>query len=308
MRGKQRLNLAKGAIAEYLASDSAPQVFKQRDLEKILHERRAEWNLPQNLSRTGFIDYLTEFVGLEKVVLEAESLELHAGTGVTYQPLTRYVAAEATPYEVALSLRPRGYLSHGTAAFLTGLSEDVPGVIYANQEQTPKPPNNRATLTQDSIDRAFRKEARRSRYVYRYGNYRIALLSGKDTERDGVTRIVHMRPGPMPVLEMTGIARTLIDLAVRPIYGGGPRQVIEAYRRGLEKDVQVGQLLAQLRRLDYTYPYHQALGFYLEAAGCETSRLDPLRRMPREFNFYLDHAMDDHVFISDWRIYVPAKL
>ena len=43
-----------------------------------------------------------------------------------------------TNYELALSLRPDSYLSHGSAAFLHGLTDQEPEFIYVNKEQSPK--------------------------------------------------------------------------------------------------------------------------------------------------------------------------
>ena len=39
---------------------------------------------------------------------------------------------------MALSLRPRSYLSHASALVLQGLTEQIPGTIYVNQEQSAK--------------------------------------------------------------------------------------------------------------------------------------------------------------------------
>jgi hypothetical protein len=64
-------------------------------------------------------------------------------------------------------------------------------------------------------------------------------------------------------------------------------------------------LAATLQKLSYTYPYHQAIGFYLERAGYNPAQLDLLRRFPMEFDFYLTHQTKEKEYVKEWRLYVP---
>ena len=80
---------------------------------------------------------------------------------------------------------------------------------------------------------------------------------------------------------MTSLERTLIDATVRPGYAGGVATVLEAYRRASEA-LTVSRLIDTLRKLDYVYPYHQAIGFYMERAGFPTKQLAPLKALGTE--------------------------
>ena len=60
-----------------------------------------------------------------------------------------------------------------------------------------------------------------------------------------------------------------------------------------------------LKKLDFAYPHHQAIGFYLERAGYRASTLDLLRRCPMRFDFYLTHGMAETRFDKTWRVHVP---
>jgi predicted transcriptional regulator of viral defense system len=105
-------------------------------------------------------------------------------------------------------------------------------------------------------------------------------------------------------VRLTNIERTLIDIAVRPIYSGGVFEVQKAFRLSKDK-VSVNALAAMLQKIGFGYPYHQAIGYYLEHAGYKPQSLDLLRRFPMEYDFYLANQMGETEYIKEWRLYVP---
>jgi hypothetical protein len=86
-------------------------------------------------------------------------------------------------FDVALSLRPRSYVSHGSAVFLHGLNDQIPKTVFVNQEQSQKESPTKSSLSQESLDRAFASDRqRRSRMIYEYGEAKITILNGKHTQ------------------------------------------------------------------------------------------------------------------------------
>lgn len=219
-----------------------------------------------------------------------------------YKDVERIVvpALNPTPYHYALSLRGDTYLSHGSAVYLAGLTQQQPMTIYVNKEQSPKPAGQE-TIVQEAIDRAFARPQRRSNYTFRIDDFQIVLVSGKATKNAGVIR------DPEWKLPVTCLERTLIDVAVRPRYAGGVFQVMEAYRNGIEV-VDVDRLITLLDSLAYRYPYHQSIGFYLENAGADESVLYRLRSRGLQFDFYLDYAMANPRYDQSWRVWVPLGI
>src|SRR5216684_7346263 len=200
-------------------------------------------------------------------------------------------------------LSPDRTLSHGTAVSLHGLTDQIPKTIYVNQEQSPKPLPS-GELTQTSIDRAFSNQQRKSAYVLEYEQWRMVLLSGKNTGNLGVIKLA----GPLQEqLDVTNIERTLIDIAVRPVYAGGVFQVLEAYKSARDR-VSVNTLIATLKKLNYVYPYHQIIGFYMQRAGYEEKRYGRLKSLGLNFDFYLTYGVKEPEFDRQWRLHYPKGL
>jgi len=217
-----------------------------------------------------------------------------------YREIVRYTWKKVSPYQLALSIRGSAYLSHGTAVFLRGLTDQIPTTIYVNAEQSPKESGG-LPLTQKNIDLALSRQQRTSNYNFTHEGQRFVLISGKNTARLEVANLT----GPFgEPLDVTKVERTLIDIAVRPYYSGGIYHVLEAYKKAKDR-VSVTTLVATLKKLNYTYPYHQVIGFYMQRAGYEETWYNLLKKMGLTFDFYLTYGMQNREYDSKWRLYFP---
>ena len=288
-----RLQLARAEILAFF--EASPQrVFSHHDIANILGSHREQWRLAQRTSTAEFLNYLLQRTDLRKFQLTGDRPETQ------HRSFQRYVWREASIYAVVLSLRPRSYLSHGTAVFLHGLNDQLPTTVYVNQEQREKPSPTLA-LTQDRLDRAFQNNQRQSSYVLKHGQFRVVLVAGKHTGELEVGSVVSPTNEE---LRATKIERTLIDITVRPAYAGGVYQVLEAFR-GAKDQISVGTLIATLRKLNYVYPYHQAIGFYMQRAEYRREQYERLRSLGLDFDFYLAHGTKDSEYQREWRLYTP---
>jgi hypothetical protein len=272
-------------------NDLPMRILRRSEVELILDDHREEWQLPATMSRDKFIEYLLDHKVFTQVRL-----------AFPYRPEIRYVWGDVSVYELALSLSPNSYLSHYTAMFLHGLTEQSPKTVYVNSEQTEKP-QSELELTQEGIDRAFKGKQRVTKKVAPYKKQTLCVLNGKQTGQLGV---VDFQGADGKTLRVTGIERTLIDIVVRPYYSGGVFEVLKAYRNARES-VSVNKLVATLTNMEYVYPYHQAIGFYLSRADYKEAQLDLLRGLPMRFDFYLSHQMkrDDADYSPEWRLFYP---
>ena len=170
-------------------------------------------------------------------------------------------------------------------------------------EQSIKPASS-ASLTQTAIDRAFASKQRESKLSFTNKDSTVTILSGKNTGRLGVEERQDPVFGPVKV---TNIERTLIDISVRPAYGGGIARILEAYRSARTR-VSVPTIASLLETIGLIYPYAQAIGFMMERAGFAAEQRALLRPLIREFRFYLAHEMKNPAYDETWRIYYPINL
>ncbi len=282
------------------------RVFTAGDLQRLLEELQKANTIPETISARRFTEVMQVEAGLRE-----EEVPSVADTGEKpgpYRAFRRYVIGTASSEELAVSLRPRSYLSHGSALHAHGITEVQKDAVYVNQEQRPKLPA-RGMLTQQAIDRAFSNRARESRYVFENGGTRLVLLAGKHTGNHRVIELPH--DGSDIALPVTDLPRTLVDVTVRPTYAGGPGVVLDAYRHAVSKadpHALVVDLVNTLETLGHVYPYHQAIGFYLEMAGLRSVHLNALQDRGIHYDFYLCNRIETPAYNPNWRVHVPQEL
>jgi predicted transcriptional regulator of viral defense system len=284
--------LQEKSFIEGLFKRTSQKVLTPQELRSVLARKRRNWGL-DSVPKETIIEFLLAETPLRFVTLESKK----------YGSEERYAWGDPSRFEIALSLRPGSYLSHGTAAYLNGLLEVPPSTVHVNKEQSPK--RQRGSLTQEGLDRAFHSRPRQSAMAYtdEHGG-RYVVVAGKNTRNFGVV----VRKGPMGErLRVTRLERTLVDIAVRPVYSGGAAEVLRAYQAARDQ-LSIPRLVNSLRRLRHLYPYHQAIGFYLDRAGYTAQALEPFRQPGLSYDFYLTHGMGERAYSRDWRLYYPRDL
>lgn len=286
---KSSFQIAKKDIVEYFES-KGNNVYDINDISKVLDGNRKFWRLPVSLTSVDFAKLLIKYTKLKPQNFK-----------FVPKNIQRFTWGDVSIVRIASSLEKNAYLSHYTALFLHGLTGQIPKRIYVTHEQPQKAKASKK-LSQADIDDAFHKQIRVSNNVAKYQDMSICLLNGEFSNNLGVITIKDDR-GESNVV--TDIERTLIDVTVRPIYSGGINEVLSAFRKAATK-VSINKLTARLKSLDYIYPYHQAIGFYLEKAGnYRDAQIELLESFNIEYDFYLDHAMGEVEYSKKWRLYYP---
>jgi len=294
---KPRFSVVLPQIIKELKSTNI-SVFDERALNDVFENNKDKWRLPLRMTVKDFISSLIKENFLSYILFEFNGLPKRS----------LFYVGEVSVYEISAAIFPKSYLSHYSAISLWGLSEQIPKTIYITQEQSNSPVKSKpVTLEQENIDKAFGKPQRESETFDTFQDYKLIFLRGKHTKDLGVENF--SKDGINPV-KVTDIERTLIDIAVRPAYSGGVLEVLKAFRLAKEQgNVSVNKLSGYLNRMNFIYPYHQAIGFYLEAAGNYSfSQIDIFRNKPKDFNFYLAYEMQDMAYSEQWKLYYPKGL
>ena len=288
---KTRIQIAKHDIEDYF-DNHVSSILKLTEIQSVLSSNRDFWRLAQRTNTQQFIKFLIENSKLKKLNFP-----------FPYRAEIRYVWGDVPLLEVLLTLKKDAYFSHYTAVRMHGLSEQVSHTVYLNHEQRPQPQNSH--LEQGRIDAAFSRKPRISQNSIELEDMRVCMINGMFTNQLGViSDLVSYNENSKIKVRLTNLERTLIDITVRPAYSGGLFEVQKAFR--LAKDnLSVNTLAAMLQKMKFVYPYHQAIGYYLENSGYKSIQLDLLRRFPMEHDFYLGHNMGETEYVKEWRLHVP---
>lgn len=282
------LHKAKPEIQAFFNSQEIG-VFRPDDLKKTILIKKNAWKLSKSITLKRFIGFL-----LKEHILKLINIKF------PYLNITRYIKHNASILEISSSLKNGSYLSHYSSVYIHELTEQIPKAIYLNFEQ-PEKLRSKKSLNQKNIDFAFRRPWRISNNLARFSDYNIYLLNGMYTGKLGVIDFI----GPNGErIKVTDVERTLIDIAVRPVYSGGIFEVLKAYRSALPI-LDMEKLIKYLKKLDFIYPYHQAIGFYFEKAGYDVSKLELFRDFGLNYDFYLTHQIKNREYSKKWRLYYP---
>jgi hypothetical protein len=185
------------------------------------------------------------------------------------------------------------------------LTRKQPEAIYLNIEQSPKFRADDGELLQENIDKAFQTGPRMTTNSTTCRDQKIFLINGKNTDNLGVTEVDF---GRAKNCRVTDLERTLIDITVNPHHSGGVSEVLHAYKAARNK-ISASKLAGYLKKIDHKYPYHQAIGFYMQRAGYDVDAVKLMwQSRPIEVDFYLAHRMERKDYSQEWRVYFPKGL
>lgn len=291
-----RIQIARPDIVRYF-DENPRKIYRLVDIASVLSLNRSFWRLTQSMTSDEFLGYLVKSTKLRRLEFPFKR-----------RKEIRYVWGEVPALEVIQALYPKAFFSHYAAVRFHGLTEQLPKTLYLNVEQPARGLNT--DPTQRSVDAAFTRKPRITSNVATFADYNIYQINGKDSGQLGVIdrQVPDIESDLSALVRVTGVERTLIDIAVRPMYAGGVHEVLKAYEMA-SGAVSINRLAAMLKQLNFTYPYHQAIGFYIEKCGAYSeSSLQIIRSLPKSLDFYLTYQMSDRAYVADWRLWVPKGM
>src|ERR1019366_4114874 len=108
MGNKSRFVIAEHKIRSFF-KDASRRVYKKAQLEEVLEQNRSEWNLPFSMNGNRFTDRL-----LNSNILSKQEIDFN---GIISRQ-ERFLALDASVFQIAVSLKNKSYLSHYSAVYL----------------------------------------------------------------------------------------------------------------------------------------------------------------------------------------------
>jgi predicted transcriptional regulator of viral defense system len=268
--------------------------FSKHELMEIFRENIDNWELKENSRFDNFLRILKRRKILIESIIKKDDKEKII-----------YSYKYPTIFEVAMSIEKNSYLSHYSAVFINQLTEQIPKTIYVNKERGFNNKENDEKIDDEKVKNAFNKEPRVSKNIYTFDDKKIVLLNCMDTNKIGVRYVKYENS----MIETTNLERTLIDCVVRPFYVGGIEEVIK-YFINAKNLVSINLIIEYLNKIDYIYPYHQAVGFYLDIASYSEKNIEKLKKINIYNDFYLTNFKSESelAYVKKWKIYVPKYL
>lgn len=267
------------------AAFSGSGVYSLSDLQNLFRLKRGEWSLS---SFSAFVKKLKSLGLVERNLIDSN--------GVQRKKL--FTMDDFDHLECAGRFFNNSYLSHHTALFFNDLTEQIPKTIYVSYELSPVAGVKKGDLVQSGIDASFSKPGREPE-TFSFASRPVVIHASKFS---GLTGVIKHGSGKF---SFTDVERTLINSAVNPNLSGGIYNVLNIFQQG-RGVYSVDKLLEYLLKLNYTYPYHQVLGFLLERSGTPEKHLSLFENIGVRYRFYLDREITEPVLSKRWNLIYPG--
>ncbi len=290
---KESFDRASVEITDFF-KNSVQKAYTTNDIQKIFESQKEEWRIAQYRNYKHFITFLNN---RKILILDIQNHEFQNSEKQILRKKT------CTPFDIGLTVKKDGYLSNYSAMQIHQLTLQIPKTVFISEDKyAPYYEDIHPEIEQDSVDKAFSKPQRVSKESYKseYDGFRYVYLQKKHNSINvGITKINS--------LAVTDLERTLIDIAVRPAYSGGAFQILEAFNNAKEK-VNINKLDNYIEKLDYIYPYHQLIGFYLDLAGFPDTALKLFLKKKTHIKFYQTYNLTNKKLNEKWGVFYPTGL
>ncbi len=207
------------------------------------------------------------------------------------------------------------FFSHHTASYIYGFTDPINNIFMSNLYQSKT--NKKGIINQDDIDRVFygkMRQVKRNTLITN-NNFtlekKLYLLSqyaniSKYTLED--LGIVQKQINGFYIL-ISSFERLLIESIVRPSYFPNLESIIDIYAKA-KKYINCDKLLKILNNLNYTYPYHQSIGFLLEITNYNKQQINLFQNIPMNIDFYLVYNSSDYdlEYSKKWHLFYPKNI
>lgn len=311
--------LAQQKLSAYRLKNKLKNNALKKDLNNI-HEQYnnlviTEKELPSFLNKVYYVIYNDE--------MSSEGLDIFKNTLISCEFLNcfcfnnkeklYYIGNNPNILLNALSEKYiNAFFSHHTASCIHGFNDPTDSIFMSNLYQSKT--SKKGVLNQNAINRIFSGKMRQVKKSTLITNNhldlenKLYLLSqyadiSKYTLDD--LGIIQKQVNKSHIL-ISSFERLLIESVVRPSYFPNLKSIIDIYIKA-EKYIDFNKLFKILDSLNYTYPYHQSIGFLLEITNYSQQQVSLFQNLPINFDFYLiyNSSKYDLQYSEKWHLFYP---
>ena len=268
--------------------EKLPVVFSERELIKLLEQ----------MYQDSFIGRKTKSAILKSV----KRVDLKWNKKADCKLLT-FNPSEIQIIDILAAFQPQHYMSHFSALYLHGLTNQRPEEYFLSKEIKRKTSPSSKEKIPEKIYQAFLKAPRKTNKYLSYQKTKITLLEKQDIGKIGVNKKLVTVNKKRPIsLFFTSIERTLIDSIISPHYSGGIKTVVNAFSKA---KINIHELYKIYKAYSPFYPYWQSIGFlFYKLKSVPISKKWLKYFSSKKIEFYLDKKFNENwAYDSKWKIY-----
>lgn len=270
-------------------------VFSFQEYETIISEVNSIWGY-RSMPRKK----IKEILANEKLIKSRKTRHLDGNEfSFFYKP---ELENKITVFDVASIRSRKAYFSFFSALFINSLTLQIPKVIHLSLERTKRYEyNSNNTITQTAVDKSFKKKPRISKDIRYYQNNSVMYLNRQFQNNIGIVSY-------KGIYKVTDLERTLIDCVTRPFYAGETTQILDAFKTA-KSLLNTEKFIQYFSAMKFTYPYQNAIGFYLELAGYPEEIIRHFYGIRNtNIKFYLTYDIHLPELSQKWSIYHPKNI
>lgn len=181
-----------------------------------------------------------------------------------------------------------------TALNMQGLTNFRDKYIFTSKERSIRVEQGSLNLIQENIDKAFKKNPRRTTAYDKLENYNIILLEANNTESFEIINYNGYK--------ISSTNRAFVEIISNIHYFQSSDKIIEVFSK-IKNSFDIDTIYDVIKYFDFIYPYFQLAGYYLERIGYTKDELHKFYAKKQNLKFYTEKNKKTYSFDRYWNIY-----
>jgi len=261
------------------------RTYNTAQINMFCNELKEKNYIAQSMTHNDFI----------KRLIELQKKQINITMNDKYLSIYSY-DENVSENKMLLGFRKKSFFSMSSALNVLGLSDFRDNFIFLSQELSQKnvlEVNN--SLSQSSIDSAFKKDYRRTHMVGKYEDKHIVFLSPKYTD---YYEVITNNDG----IRVSSVNRAFVEMIVNVQYFKNSKSIIEVFEP-LKDKLDLDIIYNVIGKFDFIYPYFQSIGFYLHQIGFTNEELNKFKGKVEDLQFYTDKKQSNYQYDDYWQMY-----